>query len=755
MKSYILQIKLLTILVFMLNGCGGGSGGGKVETTVPNFTSSSTVYVRENQVNVVVVHAEDNTAVTYSIEGGIDKSFFSIENDSGKLTFKTAPDFESPSDNNGDNHYHITVQATDTSNNQAQQQITVIVTDIDEIPPVFISESSITMKENHVFPVTVQANDDSSVTYKVSGGDDSSNFMIDSHSGKLRFMTAPDFEKPVDSDTNNTYEVNISATDDADNQAIQQISITVSDIDETSSDDTDDDMIPDNIEILIDSNLSDGDINNNGEVDGLDTEGNYGDTFFDKQWHIRSLGTATNDSGVETILGNDLNITKLYHHYMGYNHGNNIIVQVVDTGVDADHEDLADNMDLSRSYNGSTVGDPSGSHTHGTMVAGIMAARAFNGKGVRGIAPFAKIAGSNWLESQTIAGLEKVWLSGAGANEIAVTNNSWGSFFNTDTFYEDIMEQGTATLRDQKGRIYVFAAGNDREKQGNANLQYYLNNRYAIAVAALKHDNTHADYSSPGSNILVSGYSGNYYQDSPTIGTTTIMGASSHTGDIDSKTTWEEDTQENYTFIMNGTSSASPTVAASIALVLEACPDLTWRDIKYLIAKHAQKIDTDNSTWIKNDANLWYSTDYGFGLINAQGMIDECVSPEYTNLSDEQNISVTKTFNTVIPDDQSTLSFDINLTKDITVEWVEVTIDNDNRYASDYRVELKSPKETKITIMPDSTGAKENWMDGGFRLSCASMLNEKSKGTWTIDITDEVDRDQGTLKTIQLKIYGH
>ncbi len=164
--------------------------------------------------------------------------------------------------------------------------------------------------------------------------------------------------------------------------------------------------------------------------------------------------------------------------------------------------------------------------------------------------------------------------------------------------------------------------------------------------------------------ILVSVYSGDTYLNSPTIGTTTIMGTSRNTGDLYSKTTWSEDTNENYTFIMNGTRAASPTVAASVALFLEACPALSWRDIRYLIAKHAKQIDTGNSTWVQNNASLWHSTDYGSGLIYAQGMIDDCTS-SYINLAAEQNQTVTKIFDTPIPDDGSTLSFDINITDNI------------------------------------------------------------------------------------------
>jgi len=619
---------------------------------------------------------------------------------------------------------------------------------------VFTSEDTASLTENHVHILTAHTTYDANVTYSVTGGEDDSLFVIDAVSGQLRFKTSPDFEHPGDSNQDNNYTLTVTASHLSDPQIHQDITVTITDLDEASSLDSDGDYIPDNIEILIQSDPNDPDANNNTIDDGLDTQGTWGDTFFDKQWHIRSLGTHTNESAISTIIGNDLDLLALYHTYMGYNYGDPIIVQIVDTGVDADHEDLSDNMDLSRSYNKGNIGDPSGSGTHGTEVAGIMAARAFNGKGVRGIIPFAKIAGSNWLSAQSTSTLEKVWLTGEGADKITVSNNSWGSYFDKDTLYEDIMEQGVSTLRSGKGRIYVFAAGNDRGNKGNANLQYVLNNRYMIAVAALKHDNTHASYSTPGSNILVSGYSGNYYTDSPTIGTTTIMGASQNTGTVNTQTTWTEDTEKNYTFIMNGTSAASPTVAASIALVLEACPNLTWRDIKYLSATEAKQVDISNPSWVTNHAGLTHSIDYGFGLINAQGMIDTCTTT-YVNLLDEQVKSVTHTFNTSVPDDNTTSTFTLSMPDDISIEWVEVTIDNNSTYASDYHVSLVSPEGTETTLMTEDTQVPGDWMNHGFRLSTAALLNERSIGDWQINIRDALPDDKGTVKDIALKIYGH
>jgi len=640
-------------------------------------------------------------------------------------------------------------------------------TSSDTTPPTFTSSDAVSVPENQLSVITVHADDQSTVSYSITGGADSTKFALNTNTGVLTFKNIPDFENPSDSDLNNTYIVTVTATDTSNNQSQQTITATVTDVIEGL--DSDYDYIPDEIENLIGTDPTNSDQNSNGILDGLDTEGTFGDPFFDMQWHIRSLGTLTNESGVETIAGNDLNLLGVYGAYMGYNHGNPIIVQVVDTGVDAVHEDLTNNMDLSRSYDGESVGDPTANiinstYTHGTMVAGIMAAQAFNGKGVRGIVPFAKIAGSNWLETQTILGLEKVWYSGVGANEIAVTNNSWGSYFNSDTAYEDIMQLGTTNLRDGKGRIYVFSAGNDGYAygNGNANLQYTLSNRYAIAVAALKNTNTRADYSTPGSNILVSGYSGNFYQDSPTIGTTTVMGTSSNTGDTDytdgdssnDKTTWDNDTNGNYTFIMNGTSSASPTVASAIALMLEACPNLTWRDVRYLLAKNAIQIDLSRSTWVENNAGYWHSIDYGFGLVNTVGMINECTST-YINLPIETTVSNTSSPNTPIPDNNTSISTILTVTNDITIEWVEVTVDNNSTWASDYKVELTSPSGTKTTLMTEQTNVSTNWMDGGFRLSTAAMLDESSVGTWTITFTDTWAGDSGTLKNIELKVYGH
>ena len=748
---------LYSLNVYATNSAGSSSSISvvidinNVNDNKPIFTSASIVTVDENKTAVLTLKATDadNDTLTFSISG-IDSSSFDLNTVSGLLSFKVAPDYETKTS-------YILLATVSDGVNEVSQNITIDINNLNDNEPVFTSASSVVVNENQTTAITLSATDADydTLTFNISGAD-SSSFDFNTTSRIVKFKVAPDYE------TKATYTF-LATVSDSKNLVNQNVTININNTDET---DNDNDFIPNDIEVILGTNPNNSDENNNSILDGLETTGLYGDQFFDKQWHIRSLGTTTNDSGVATIVGNDLDVLDIYHKYMGYNKGNNIIIQVVDTGVDADHEDLIDNMDLNRSYhdgngdgNSTEIGDPSGEHWHGTAVAGIMAARAFNAKGVRGIIPFAKIAGSNWLEHQTTEGLVKAWFSGNGANEIVVTNNSWGSYVSNGSIYELIMEYGTTYLRDGKGRIYVFAAGNSRREFGNANLEYSLNNRYMIAVAALKHDNTHTVYSTAGSNVLVSGYSGNFYIDSPTISTTIIMGQSSNTGSILSKTTWSEDISENYTFIMNGTSAAAPTVAASIALVLEACPDLTWRDVKYLVAKNAKSIDTANASWVQNAAGLWHSIDYGFGLINPKGMIAEC-STNYTNLTAEQNQTLMQVYDTDIPDDNSVQSFILPMRDDdITIEWVELTVDNNSTFASDYNIELTSPAGTKTTLMTENTLVSKDyfgaWMSGGWRFGSAAMMGEGSKGIWKVDIRDTNKKDEGALKALNLKIYGH
>jgi hypothetical protein len=84
----------------------------------PTFTSADMVSAAENTTTVMTVTATDVDRplqeVTFSIIGGVDQAQFNITSD-GVLSFNAPPDFETPTDANGDNVYVVIVQASDGS----------------------------------------------------------------------------------------------------------------------------------------------------------------------------------------------------------------------------------------------------------------------------------------------------------------------------------------------------------------------------------------------------------------------------------------------------------------------------------------------------------------------------------------------------------------------------------------------------------------------------------------------------------------
>ena len=121
-------------------GTSGWSASGSGSTdanAAPTFTSAATFDAAENQTAVGTVQASDGDAddsVTgYAIQGGTDRSKFSIVETSGVLTFASAPNFEAPADADADNAYVVVVRAasgTGARAKTADQTITVTVTDV-------------------------------------------------------------------------------------------------------------------------------------------------------------------------------------------------------------------------------------------------------------------------------------------------------------------------------------------------------------------------------------------------------------------------------------------------------------------------------------------------------------------------------------------------------------------------------------------------------------------------------------------------
>ena len=200
----------------------------KEDKTAPHFTSSKSVEINENQntqINIIAVDAE--SLIVYSIEGD-DSSFFNLNSVTGVLTLKNLPDYETKQS------YALRIKATDTAGNEATQNLSVKILDIDEsvpdiTPPTFSSTDRASVNENQTNALTLKAVDiGSTVSYSISGTDASA-FNLNKNTGLLTFKVSPDYE------TKKSYSLIATATDISGNEVSQNISISIVDLLESVS----------------------------------------------------------------------------------------------------------------------------------------------------------------------------------------------------------------------------------------------------------------------------------------------------------------------------------------------------------------------------------------------------------------------------------------------------------------------------------------------------------------------------------------
>ncbi|MEJ0074051.1 MAG: VCBS domain-containing protein [Alphaproteobacteria bacterium] len=133
-------------------------------------------------------------------------------------TFSYTPD----ADFNGIDSF--TFKANDGFADSNVATVNIVVAPVDDAPAMGGNTAAISVPENTTAVTTVHATDVDSAapTYSIVGGSDAAKFHVDGVTGALSFITAPDFEAPADADHNNSYIVNVRASDGSlfDDQAI-------------------------------------------------------------------------------------------------------------------------------------------------------------------------------------------------------------------------------------------------------------------------------------------------------------------------------------------------------------------------------------------------------------------------------------------------------------------------------------------------------------------------------------------------------
>ena len=205
----------------------------------PSFAAASYLIIAVPENSSAAVHEAnasdaDGDSIAYSLSG-IDSGVFYIDPVSGELSFANPPDFENPQDHNQDNAYELVIIAFDGANS-SEQNLTVEVTNLNDNTPYFaIVAISVVENNSDTFYTSVATDLDSgdAITYRLSGIDASA-FDLNTTDGGLRFRDSPNFENPHDANSDNSYELEINASDGVNNSS-QILTVAVTNVNEAPS----------------------------------------------------------------------------------------------------------------------------------------------------------------------------------------------------------------------------------------------------------------------------------------------------------------------------------------------------------------------------------------------------------------------------------------------------------------------------------------------------------------------------------------
>ena len=535
------------------------------------------------------------------------------------------------------------------------------------------------------------------------------------------------------------------------------------------------------------------------------------DPLFGQQWSLNNTGQASFAAN-GGVAGQDLNMRQTL---VDGPTGAGVQVAVVDTGLEICHPDLAANVELNLSYNfnapiwhGAQADDPflpTVMGDHGTSVAGLIAAAASNGVGGRGVAPAARLRGFNLLASSA---QETILFDALGMREanprsddVHVFNMSYGSLGSAENLpadQRDLFKSGVTDLREGRGALYVKAAGNefndcteiDENRQPvaprldlsvelgctAANRDGENNLPYIIVAGGFSADGKRSSYSSAGATLWVVAPAGEYGRRQPAMITTDQMGTDRgyglYGGPLGSDPA--ANPLGDYTSIFNGTSSAAPNTSGAIALLLEREPDLTWRDVKHILAKTARRLHADiprvrvafggmpavlQHDWITNAAGYRFHNWYGFGAID----VDAAVALAAIHTPDRlgvftQSAPVRLAAAVTIPDhDGGGLTQTQNVTglsRTANIEAVQLRLEVTHANPRELGVEMTSPAGTRSIINPvfnDALDGVDNPLD--WTILSNAFYGESPSGEWTLNVIDAAEGNIGTLDAWSLIFY--
>uniref|UniRef100_A0A0C9QJY7 furin n=1 Tax=Fopius arisanus TaxID=64838 RepID=A0A0C9QJY7_9HYME len=474
----------------------------------------------------------------------------------------------------------------------------------------------------------------------------------------------------------------------------------------------------------------------------------FTDPLFKEQWYL--------NGGAKD--GFDMNIAPVWQK--GYT-GKNVVVSILDDGIQTNHPDLALNYDHEASYdiNGDDD-DPmpqdNGDNKHGTRCAGEVAAVAFNQYCGVGVAYNASIGGVRMLDGVVNDAVEARAL-GLNSDHIDIYSASWGPEDDGKTvdgpgaLARRAFIYGVTSGRKGKGSIFVWASGNGGRHTDSCNCDGYTNSIFTLSISSATQGGYKPWYLEECSSTLATTYSSGTPGNDKSVATV----------DMDGKLRPDHICTVEHT----GTSASAPLAAGIAALALEANPSLTWRDMQYLVVLTSRSGPLEKEPgWILNGVKRKVSHKFGYGLMDAAAVVN--FAEQWTNVP-PQHICKSQEINEERSIDP-TFGYTLNVNMDVSgcagtlnevrfLEHVQCKVSLRFFPRGNLRLLLTSPMGTTSTLLferpRDIVGS--NFDDWPF-LS-VHFWGEKADGRWTLQVINAGNRrvnSPGILKKWQLIFYG-
>ncbi|XP_032146778.1 proprotein convertase subtilisin/kexin type 5 isoform X1 [Sapajus apella] len=449
----------------------------------------------------------------------------------------------------------------------------------------------------------------------------------------------------------------------------------------------------------------------------------------------------------------DMNIEGAWKR--GYT-GKNIVVTILDDGIERTHPDLMQNYDALAScdVNGNDLDpmpryDASNENKHGTRCAGEVAAAANNSHCTVGIAFNAKIGGVRMLDGDVTDMVEAKSVS-FNPQHVHIYSASWGPDDDGKTvdgpapLTRQAFENGVRMGRRGLGSVFVWASGNGGRSKDHCSCDGYTNSIYTISISSTAESGKKPWYLEECSSTLATTYSSGESYDKKII-----------TTDLRQRCT------DNHT----GTSASAPMAAGIIALALEANPFLTWRDVQHVIVRTSRAGHLNANDWKTNAAGFKVSHLYGFGLMDAEAMVME--AEKWTTVP-RQHVCVESTdrqIKTIRPNSAVRSIYKASGCSDNPnrhvnyLEHVVVRITITHPRRGDLAIYLTSPSGTRSQLLANrlfdhSMEGFKNW-----EFMTIHCWGERAAGDWVLEVYDTPSqlrnfKTPGKLKEWSLVLYG-